>query len=108
MENYYKNIISIYKILLNQNKKNLLVDFQNIILYYSKQLIYENVDSAQFRNPLELKNINGLNDIDKKIIFHPYLFKILTLLDEENANSFLGFYIRFFYVSEKNKFPLYI
>ena len=103
MENYYKNILSIYKILLNQNKKNLLVDFQNIILYYSKQLIYENVDSAQFRNPLELKNINGLNDIDKKIIFHPYLFKILTLLDEENANSFLGFYIRFFYVSEKNK-----
>ena len=95
--------VSIYKILLNQNKKNLLVDFQNIILYYSKQLIYENVDSAQFRNPLELKNINGLNDIDKKIIFHPYLFKILTLLDEENANSFLGFYIRFFYVSEKNK-----
>ena len=103
MENYYKNITSIYNILLNQNNKDLLNDFQNIVIYYSKQLIYENVDSAKFRNPLELKNINCLNDIDKKIIFHPYLFNILILLDEENANAFLGFYIRLFYVSEKNK-----
>jgi len=103
MENYYKNITSIYNILLNQNNKDLLKDFQNIIIYYSRQLIYENVDSAKFRNPLELKYINCLNDIDKKIIFHPYLFNILVLLDEENANAFLGFYIRLFYVSEKNK-----
>ena len=103
MENYYKNILSIYNILSNQNKKNLLIDFQNIILYYTKQLIYENVDSTQFRSPLELKSINGLNDIDKQILFHPYLFDILSLLDEENANAFLGFYIRFFHVSEKNK-----
>ena len=103
MEYYYKNILSIYNILLSQNNKNLLIDFQNIILYYSKQLIYENVDSAQFRSPLELKSLNGLNDIDKKIIFHPYLFNILCLLDEENANSFLGFYISFFNASKKNK-----
>ena len=103
MEKYYKNIFSIYNILSNQNKKNLLTDFQNIILYYTKQLIYENVDSTQFRSPLELKSINGLNDIDKQILFHPYLFNILSLLDEENANAFLGFYIRFFHVSEKNK-----
>ena len=102
MENYYKTIISIYNILQNQNNKNLLVDFQNIILYYSKQLIYENVDSAQFRNPLELKSINGINDLDNKIIFHSYLFNILALLDEENANSFLGFYIKFFKISEQN------
>ena len=101
--NYYKNIISIYNVLLNQNNKNLLIDFQNVILYYSKQLIYENVDSAQFRNPIELKSINGLNDLDKKIIFHPYLFNILSLLDEDNSNSFLGFYIKFFKISEKNK-----
>ena len=103
IEKYYKNITSIYNILLNQNNKDLLKDFQNIIIYYAKQLIYENVDSAKFRNPLELKNINCLNDIDKKIIFHPYLFNLLILLDEENANAFLGFYIRFFYISEKNK-----
>ena len=103
IENYYKNIISIYNVLLSQNNQNLLVDFQNVILYYSKQLIYENVDSAQFRNPIELKSINGLNDLDKRIIFHPYLFNILSLLDEENANSFLGFYIKFFKISEKNK-----
>ena len=103
IENYYKNIISIYNALLNQNNKNLLIDFQNVILYYSKQLIYENVDSAQFRNPIELKSINGLNDLDKKIIFHPYLFNILSLLDEDNSNSFLGFYIKFFKISEKNK-----
>ena len=101
--NFYKNIISIYNVLLNQNNKNLLIDFQNVILYYSKQLIYENVDSAQFRNPIELKSINGLNDLDKKIIFHPYLFNILSLLDEDNSNSFLGFYIKFFKISEKNK-----
>ena len=104
IENYYKNIISIYNVLLSQNNQNLLVDFQNVILYYSKQLIYENVDSAQFRNPIELKSINGLNDLDKRIIFHPYLFNILSLLDEENANSFLGFYIKFFKISEKNKY----
>ena len=79
IENYYKNIISIYNVLLSQNDQNLLVDFQNVILYYSKQLIYENVDSAQFRNPIELKSINGLNDLDKKIIFHPYLFNSLML-----------------------------
>ena len=103
LENYYKTILSIYNILLNQNNKKLLIDFQNIILYYSKQLIYENVDSAQFKNPFELKSINGLNDLDKKIIFHTYLFNILSLLDEENANSFLGFYIKFFKVSEQNK-----
>ena len=103
MENYYKNILSIYNILLSQNNKDLLKDFQNVILYYSKQLIYENIDSSKFRNPLELKSINCLNQIDKNIIFHPYLFNILILLDEENANAFLGFYIRFFYISEKNK-----
>ena len=103
MANYYKTVLSIYNILLNQKNKNLLIDLQNIILYYSKQLIYENVDSSQFRSPLEIKSINGLYGIDKKIIFHPYLFNMLSLLDEENANSFLGFYIRFFYISEKNK-----
>ena len=103
IDNYFQIILSIYNILLSQNSKNLLIDLQNIILYYSKQLIYENVDCAQFRSPLELKNINGLNELNKKIIYHPYLFNILSLLDEENANSFLGFYIRFFHVSEKNK-----
>ena len=103
IENDYNIILSIYNLLLNQNNKNLLIYLQNIILYHSKQLIYENIDSSKMRNPLELKGINGLNDIDKKIIFHPYLFNILSLLDEENANSFLGFYIKYFYVSEKNQ-----
>jgi hypothetical protein len=103
IENDYNIILSIYNLLLNQNNKNLLIDLQNIILYHSKQLIYENIDSSKMRNPLEFKSINGLNDIDKKIIFHPYLFNILSLLDEENANSFLGFFIKYFYVSEKNQ-----
>ena len=103
IENDYNIILSIYNLLLNQNNKNLLIDLQNIILYHSKQLIYENIDSSKMRNPLEFKSINGLNDIDKKIIYHPYLFNILSLLDAENANSFLGFFIKYFYVSEKNK-----
>ena len=103
IDNYYQYLLSIYNILSKEKQKNYLIDIQNSILYYSKQLIYENVDSAQFKSPLDLKNIKTLNDIDKKILFHPYLIKILYFLDEEYSKPFLGFYIRFFVASEKSE-----
>ena len=103
IEKYYKYILSVYNILLKENNDKLLVDIQNSILYYTKQLIYENVDSAEFKSPLELKMMNSLNEIDKNILFHPYLFNILSFLDEEYAKSFFGFFIKFLIVSEKNE-----
>ena len=103
IEKYYQYLLSVYNILLNENKEKLLIDMQNSILYYSKQLIYENVDSAEFKSPLELKVMNTLNDIDIKIIFHPYLFNLLSFLDEEYAKSFFGFFIKFLIASEKNE-----
>lgn len=104
LNNYYQYLVSIYKILLKQNKNDIyLVDIQNSILYFSKQLIYENVDSTEYRSPSELKNIHGLNDIGGDILFHPYLIKILFYLDEKYAKAFLGFYIRFFEISGKNE-----
>ena len=103
VEKYYKYLLSIYNLLSKEKNANYLIDLQNSILYYSKQLIYENVDSSEFKSPLELKNIKALNDIDKKILFHPYLINILYFLDEEYAKAYLGFYIRFFMASEKNE-----
>ena len=103
IENYYKYLLSLYNILSTEKNESYLFDIQNSILYYSKQLIYENIDSSEFKSPLDLKNINALNDIDKKIIFHPYLFKILYFLDEEYGKAFLGFYIRSLISSEKNE-----
>ena len=102
LDNYYKYLLSIYNILSKEKKEKILIDFQNSILYYSKQIIYENVDSADFKNPMEIKNIN-LNDIDKKILFHRYIIDILFFLDEEYAKAFFGFYLRFFLMSEKNE-----
>ena len=101
--NYYKYLLSIYNLLSKEKNCNYLIDLQNSILYYSKQLIYESVDSSEFKSPLELKSINALNDIDKKILFHPYIINILYFLDEDYAKAFLGFYIRFFMASEKNE-----
>ena len=103
IDNYYKYLLSIYNLLSKEQNNNYLIDIQNSILYYSKQLIYENVDSTEFKSPLELKNINSLNDIDKKILFHPFLINILYLLDEEYAKAFLGFFIRFLIASGKNE-----
>ena len=101
--NYYKYLLSIYNLLSKEKNCNYLIDLQNSILYYSKQLIYENVDSSEFKSPLELKSINAINDIDKKILFHQYIINILYFLDEHYAKAFLGFYIRFFMASEKNE-----
>ena len=102
-ENYYQYLLSIYNILLKENNNIFLEDIQNSILYHSKQLIYENVDSTEFKSPLDLKNFNLLNDFDKKIIFHPYLINILYFLNEEYSKAFLGFYLRFFRTTGKNE-----
>ncbi len=39
--------------------------------------------------------MQGLNDIDEKIIDREYLIELLSLLDEKQQLSFYGFYIRF-------------
>ena len=103
IDNYYQYLLSIYNVLSKDKKESCLTDIQDSILCNSKQLIYENVDSTEFKNPLDLKKNNGLNDIDNRILFHPYLINILSFLDEEYAKAFLGFYIRFFVASEKNE-----
>ena len=103
IENYYKYLLSIYNKLSTEKNESYLIDIQNSILYYSKQLIYEKIDNSEFKSPLDLKNINSLNDIDKKILFHPYLIKILYFLEEKNAKAFLGFFIRFLIASEKSE-----
>lgn len=102
-DNYYQYLLSIYNVLSKDKNESCLTDIQDCILCNSKQLIYENVDSTEFKNPLDLKKNNGLNDIDNRILFHPYLINILSFLDEEYAKAFLGFYIRFFVASEKNE-----
>ena len=39
--------------------------------------------------------MQGLNDIDEKIIKKEYLIDLLTLIDEKDHLSFYGFYVRF-------------
>jgi hypothetical protein len=39
--------------------------------------------------------MQGLNDIDEKIIEKEYLIELLSLLDEKEQLSFYGFYIRY-------------
>jgi hypothetical protein len=39
--------------------------------------------------------MQGLNDIDEKIIEKEFLIELISLLDEKEHLSFYGFYIRF-------------
>jgi hypothetical protein len=71
---YFSILIGIYK---NLYMKNIyyIKDIQLRIIYSIKQLVYKNVDSQNFRNPLIIKSMYGLNDIDSTIVNKKFIIE---------------------------------
>ena len=104
---YYKLHQSIYKTLktfsTENNNESIINDMEDNIIYIIKQMIYKNVDSQKFRNPITVKNMVGLNDIDSTITSNLFIIDVLSLLSKKKQLSFFGFYIRFLTVGSSHK-----
>lgn len=100
-ENYYQYYLSILNTLQQYN-----VDFKDIsnnIIYMIKQMIYKNVDSQNFRNPLLIKAMKGLTDIDDTLLNNKYIIDLLNVLSKEDHLNMYGFYLRYLKLSEDCK-----
>ena len=96
---YYKSLVISLKQYSEKIKNDKIIqDNENNITYIIKQMIYKNVDSQNFRNPLAIKNMIGLNDIDTSITNIKYIIDVLSLLSHKKHFSFYGFYLRFLMV----------
>jgi len=102
LDNYYKYLLSIYNILSKEKKENLLTDFQNSILFYTKQMIYESLDIVHYKNPLNIRHFYTC-EIDKEILFNRYIIDVIYFLDEKYAEYFVGFFLRFFVMSDRHE-----
>ena len=96
---YFAILIGIYK---NLYMKNIyyIKDIQLRIIYSIKQLVYKNVDSQNFRNPLIIKSMYGLNDIDSTIVNKKFIIELLSIISPSDHVHFKGFYLRFIRISD--------
>ena len=96
---YFSILMGVYKNLYIKNPAY-IKNIQLRIIYSFKQMIYKNVDSQNFRNPLVIKSMYGLNDIDSSIINKKYIIELLSILSPSDHIHFKGFYIRFISISD--------
>ena len=96
---YFSILMGVYKNLYIKNPAY-IKNIQLRIIYSFKQMIYKNVDSQNFRNPLVIKSMYILNDIDSSIINKKYIIELLSILSPSDHIHFKGFYIRFIKISD--------